>query len=241
MRGNALGRPDHPDPRSGSRRRDPHQPAVRRRGGEEHPGELPRRQRGPPRPRCCSFSSSMRQPQARRPLRDRRAERRALRQTESARGSRKQLLSECNLHTVVRLPDGVFAPYTDIPTNLSSSRRPDARGRCGSTSIPPPEGRKKYSKTKPLRFEEFAECQQWWGGKARKSRAESEQAWRVPMAEIEAEGWNLDRKNPNRPDELSHRPPEEILGHLLEAEAETLALLKEMASALRGDNGPAPA
>ena len=75
---------------------------------------------------------------------------------------KKQLLEECNLHTVVRLPDGVFAPYTDIPSNLLFFDKTGRTKEVWYYELPPPEGRKKYSKTKPIRYEEFADCQAWW-------------------------------------------------------------------------------
>jgi type I restriction enzyme M protein len=136
---------------------------------------------------------------------------------------KKQLLEECNLHTVVRLPDGVFEPYTAIPSNLLFFDKTGRTKEVWFYEIPPPEGRKKYSKTKPMRFEEFADCQAWWG-----DRAESEQAWRVPIADIEANGYNLDLGNPNRPDDLAHRPPVELVAELIVAEREILRLLEEI-------------
>src|SRR5947208_4201715 len=75
---------------------------------------------------------------------------------------KKQLLTECKLHTVVRLADGVFEPYTAIPSNLLFFEKTGRTKETWVYEIPPPEGRKKYSKTKPMRFEEFADCQAWW-------------------------------------------------------------------------------
>ena len=138
---------------------------------------------------------------------------------------KQELLTECNLHTVVRLPDGVFAPYTDIPSNLLFFDKTGRTKEVWFYEIPPPEGRKKYSKTKPMRFEEFADCQAWWS-----DRVESEQAWRAPIADLEANGFNLDLRNPNRPDDLAHRPPAELLAELIETEREILALLEALES-----------
>lgn len=143
---------------------------------------------------------------------------------------KQQLLTDCNLHTVVRLPDGVFEPYTAIPSNLLFF---DKTGRTKETwfyAIPPPEGRKKYTKTKPMRFEEFADCQEWWG-----DRAENERAWRVPMAELEETGFNLDLHNPNRPDDLAHRPPAELIAELLEIEHEIVGVLKGLEQQIGSD------
>jgi type I restriction enzyme M protein len=137
---------------------------------------------------------------------------------------KQELVTECNLHTVVRLPDGAFAPYTTIPTNLLFF---DKTGRTRETwfyQVPPPEGRKGYSKTKPLQFEEFADCQAWWV-----NREEGERSWRVPIADLEKNGYNLDLKNPNRLD-LADRPPAELVAELIRDEQEVLALLQLLRS-----------
>ena len=136
---------------------------------------------------------------------------------------KQQLLADCNLHTIVRLPDGVFAPYTDIPSNLLFFEKSGRTKEVWFYEIPPPEGRKKYSKTKPMRFDEFANCQAWWS-----ERVESERAWRVPMADLEVNGFNLDLRNPNRPDDLAHRPPADLLAELVDTEHAMLALLEEL-------------
>ncbi|HEY0637422.1 MAG TPA: class I SAM-dependent DNA methyltransferase [Pseudonocardiaceae bacterium] len=138
---------------------------------------------------------------------------------------KKQLLTECRLHTVVRLPDGAFAPYTDIPSNLLFFDKVGRTKEVWFYEIPPPEGRKKYSKTKPMRYEEFAACQEWWT-----NRVENDRAWRVPIADIEANGYNLDLRNPTRPDDLAHRPPAELLTELIETEREILTLLDKLQS-----------
>jgi type I restriction enzyme M protein len=134
---------------------------------------------------------------------------------------KKQLLNECDLHTIVRLPDGVFAPYTNIATNLLFFNKTGRTKEVWFYEISPPEGRKGYSKTKPMRFDEFAGCQAWWA-----DRAEGERAWRVPIADIEANDYNLDLRNPNSPDDLSHRPPRELLAELLSVERSILKLFE---------------
>lgn len=136
---------------------------------------------------------------------------------------KRQLLTECNLHTVVRLPDGVFEPYTAIPSNLLFFEKTGRTKEVWFYEIPPPEGRKKYSKTKPMRFEEFADCQTWWN-----ARVENERAWRVPVADLEATDYNLDLRNPNRPDDLAHRPPHELIAELISTEREILCLLEDL-------------
>ena len=75
---------------------------------------------------------------------------------------KEKLLDECNLHTIVRLPKGVFAPYTGIKTNSSSSPRASPPRTSGSTSTRTRPGVKSYNKTKPIRIEEFEPEKKWW-------------------------------------------------------------------------------
>lgn len=141
---------------------------------------------------------------------------------------KKHLLTDCNLHTIVRLGSGVFAPYTDIPSNLLFFEKTGTTEDVWFYEIPTPDDRKKYSKTKPMRYDEFASCVEWWGGTHRTGRIETEQAWTVDIAAIAESEWNLDLKNPNRPDELAHRPPGELLAELIATETEITRLLKEL-------------
>jgi type I restriction enzyme M protein len=130
---------------------------------------------------------------------------------------KEQLLRNFNLHTIVRLPNGVFAPYTSIPTNLLFFDRPYSRG---DSRIAPtdeiwfyehtlPDGVKNYTKTRPMTFEEFAPLLAWWD-----KREENERAWKVHAADLlqyDANGnllsVNLDVKNPRRLADLEHLSP----------------------------------
>lgn len=87
-----------------------------------------------------------------------------------------------HLHTIVRLPQGVFAPYTDIPANLVFFDRSGPTGDIWFYELPPPQGRKKYSKTAPIQFEEFSDCLAWW-----KEREENAQAWQIDFAALKAD------------------------------------------------------
>ena len=75
---------------------------------------------------------------------------------------KEELLKEFNLHTIVRLPNGVFAPYTSIPTNLLFFDRGGPTKEIWYYEQPLPEGRKSYTKTKPMQFEEMEDCIKWW-------------------------------------------------------------------------------
>ncbi|MET7766870.1 class I SAM-dependent DNA methyltransferase [Streptomyces sp. NPDC005393] len=145
---------------------------------------------------------------------------------------KEKLMKECNLHTIVRLPQGVFAPYTPIPSNLLFFEKTGPTEEVWFYEVPLPEGRRGYSKTKPMRFEEFDGCVDWWGGEDREGREQSEFAWRVSANDIKKAGHNLDIANPHVGDDLAHRTPGELVDDLLQAEDEILSLLKELRAEL---------
>lgn len=91
---------------------------------------------------------------------------------------KEDLLKDFNLHTIVRLPNGVFAPYTGIPTNLLFFDRSGQTDEIWYYELPLPEGRKTYTKTKPIQDEDFAECVAWW-----KNREENAQAYKYNFRE----------------------------------------------------------
>lgn len=137
-----------------------------------------------------------------------------------------KVLKEFNLHTIVRLPNGTFSPYTLIPTNILFFERGGPTKDIWFYEHPLPDGRKNYTKTKPLRYEEFTDCEAWWAGSDRGDRAETVHAWSVPVADVK--NFNLDLNNPNRPDDLAHRPPAELIAELIDAERRILSLLEQL-------------
>ncbi|MDR9367254.1 MAG: class I SAM-dependent DNA methyltransferase [Balneolaceae bacterium] len=112
---------------------------------------------------------------------------------------KERLLKENNLHTIVRLPKGVFAPYTSINTNLLFFEKGGSTDEVWYFEHTYPEGYKSYSKTKPIRIEEFDVEKEWWD-----DRNETDQAWKVTAEEIEKRGYNLDIKNPNSEENQSY-------------------------------------
>src|SRR6266704_4147224 len=92
---------------------------------------------------------------------------------------KEELLKDFNLTTSVRLPNGVFAPYTIIPTNLLFFDRSGPTKDIWYYDQPLPEGRKNYTKTQPMQFEEFADCLEWW-----KRRKENGRAWKIPAKDV---------------------------------------------------------
>ena len=135
---------------------------------------------------------------------------------------KEELLKEFNLHTIVRLPEGVFAPYTGIPTNLMFFDRTGPTREIWYYAIPPREGGGRYSKSKPMQFEEFANCLAWWT-----NRQENEYAWKVNVPEIVSSGYNLDRRNPNAKESIEHTPPDKLLQDIVEKETKILQILNE--------------
>ena len=105
---------------------------------------------------------------------------------------KENLLEKCNLHTIVRLPNGVFAPYTNIKTNLLFFEKGKPTKELWYFEHPYPPGVKNYNKTKPISLREFDLEKTWWD-----KRVENEYAWKVSVDEIKKRNYNLDIKNPN--------------------------------------------
>jgi len=140
------------------------------------------------------------------------------------------LLETFNLHTIVRLPEGVFAPYTDIASNLLFFDTSGPTGDIHYWEQPAPEGRRKYSKTAPLQSADLADLTAWWD-----DRGDDPRAWIVngpALIERDESGnvrtVNLDQKNPNAKAAEDHRAPAEIVAAALAKEAEVLAILQDL-------------
>lgn len=128
---------------------------------------------------------------------------------------KEELLKEFNLHTIVRLPNGVFAPYTSIPTNILFFDRSGPTKQVWYYEQPLPEGKKNYTKTAPIQFEEFKDCITWWN---KRERCLNGRSWKVPASELLANNCNLDRKNPNAKEDITHLPPEQLVASILQKE-----------------------
>lgn len=144
---------------------------------------------------------------------------------------KEHLMQECNLHTIVRLPNSVFKPYASIGTNLLFFEKGEPTKEIWFWEHRVPAGQKAYSMTKPIRFEHFKDCIDWWGGKSRKGRKEGPLAWKVSAEQVKARGYNLDIKNPNTVAD-DHGDPEDLLKKLTAAEAETARLRDELKTIL---------
>ncbi|WP_237457460.1 N-6 DNA methylase [Pseudomaricurvus sp. HS19] len=143
---------------------------------------------------------------------------------------KEELLKNFNLHTIVRLPEGVFAPYTDIAGNLLFFDRSGPTEDIWYYQIPTPEGRKKYTKTKPMEYFEFEECLKWWS-----SRSENCHAWAIKANDIikydgagKLVSVNLDIKNPNSLEAMEHKDPQDLLRAMMEKEVKVTRLMAEI-------------
>lgn len=136
---------------------------------------------------------------------------------------KEELLRDFNLHTIVRLGSGVFAPYTDIPTNLLFFDRSGPTKEVWFYEVPMAEGRKKYSKTAPMQVEEFQGVRSWWH-----SREENAHAWLVPTALLVDRSYNLDLKNPHSEEEGENLAPEAILERMSANNQRVAEILNEI-------------
>lgn len=138
---------------------------------------------------------------------------------------KKKWLEEHNLHTIIRLPNGVFSPYTNIKTNLLFFDKWTPTKDIWYYEHPLPDGYKTYNKSKPIKIEEFDLIKKWWN-----NREESENAWKVSIEDIVKNNYNLDIKNPNKKDEEIVYNKEELIEKIeqnLERSKEILELIKK--------------
>ncbi len=144
---------------------------------------------------------------------------------------KEHLMEECNLHTIVRLPNSVFKPYASIGTNLLFFEKGTPTKEIWFYEHRVPDDRKAYSMTKPIKVEHLADCVEWWGGAKRKGREETRHAWKVTEEEVKARGYNLDFKNPHAIAD-DHGDPETLLMDLMSAETEAAKLRGQLKAIL---------
>ena len=136
---------------------------------------------------------------------------------------RQKWLEDCNLHTIIRLPNSVFQPYASVATNLLFFTKGESTKNVWYYEHKLPEAYKAYSKTKPIQLAEFDGLKAWW-----KKRKENEQAWQVDMKIIKANGYNLDIKNPHQPEEEKQYSSRELLDLLHQSFAKGDELLGQL-------------
>ncbi|WP_445737621.1 N-6 DNA methylase [Mariniflexile sp.] len=139
---------------------------------------------------------------------------------------KEELLTKCNLHTIVRLPNGVFNPYTGIKTNLLFFEKGKATKETWYYEMPYPEGIKNYSASRPIDIKHFHEVKKWWV-----DRKENDYAWKVRFEEIKERKFNLDIKNPNVTEFVKLHSTQELISILETSFQKSSELLAEIKKA----------
>ncbi len=145
------------------------------------------------------------------------------------------LLQDFNLHTIVRLPNGVFNPYTGIRTNLLFFEKGTPTKEIWYFEHPLPKDYKTYSKTKPIRHEEFDLEKQWWGN--RENSKLKEYCWKVTFEEIKKQNYNLDINNPNSAAKEKNLSKNEIVNNIELNLDRTKALLEKIRGSFKNARG----
>ena len=123
---------------------------------------------------------------------------------------KKKLLSEFNLHTVIRLPHSVFAPYTSITTNILFFDRTHATKEIWFYRLDMPDGYKNFSKTKPMKLEHFAPAVEWWNDRREITADGFDKAKKYTVQEIAERNYNIDLCGfPHEEEEIL--PPRELI------------------------------
>lgn len=142
---------------------------------------------------------------------------------------KEDLLRDFNLHTIVRLPRGVFSPYTDIETNILFFEQGEVTKDIWYYQVPLPERRKQYTKTNPLKFAELLSVINWWH-----NREENSQAWKISVQKVIENNYNLDLKNPNTAEPEKPKEPEEIIAQIIAKERQSLEIIHSIQADLHG-------
>lgn len=140
---------------------------------------------------------------------------------------RQEFLEQCNVHTIVRLPNSVFQPYASVATNLLFFTKGEPTKEIFYWEHKLPEGQKSYSKTKPIQKKEFDSLKAWWN-----NRSENEQAWKVGIDVLKNNGFNLDIKNPFVKEEETSYSTQELLDMLRQSFKKSGDLLEELGKEL---------
>jgi len=140
---------------------------------------------------------------------------------------REKLLKDCNLHTIIRLPNSVFQPYATVATNLLFFEKGSPTKEVWFYEHRLPEGQKSYSKTKTIRLEEFDPIKAWWN-----QREESEVCWKVDIETLIERNYDLDIKNPNKAEESHIHSTQELMLMLESSFAGSRKLLNQLKKAI---------
>ena len=141
---------------------------------------------------------------------------------------RQKLLEDCNLHTIIRLPNSVFQPYATVATNLLFFTKGEPTKEIWYYEHRLPEGQKSYSKTKTIQVKEFDPIKSWWN-----NRIESEICWKVDIQTIIDRNYDLDIKNLNKQEETHDYSSIELMQMLEKSFGKSQDLLNKLKVAVK--------
>ena len=141
---------------------------------------------------------------------------------------KEELLSTCNLHTIVRLPQGVFNPYTSIKTNLLFFEKGTETKEIWYFEHPYPENKKNYNRSNPINIKEFELEKSWWS-----KRVETDYAWKVSIKDIKKRNYNLNISSPYYGEENELLSNTEIFQRLEKSFENTRNLFSKLKSELK--------
>lgn len=140
---------------------------------------------------------------------------------------KKQLLESCNLHTIIRLPSGVFNPYTAIKTNILFFDKGKKTKDIWFYEMPLPDGIKSYNRTRPIEISHFSEIKNWWN-----NRTENDFAWKTTFKEVQQRNYDLDFKNPVSKESTALYSSKELIGLIEESFSRSQKLIDELKKSL---------
>lgn len=141
---------------------------------------------------------------------------------------RQKLLEDCNLHTIIRLPNSVFQPYATVATNLLFFKKGEPTKEIWYYEHRMPEGYKAYNKTRPIQVQEFEPIKAWWN-----NRKESDICWKVSIDTIVERGYDLDIKNPTKAEEAHEYSSAELMAQLHHSFEKSNMLLNKLMEAVK--------
>ena len=141
---------------------------------------------------------------------------------------RQKLLEDCNLHTIIRLPNSVFQPYATVATNLLFFTKGEKTKEVWYYEHRLPEGQKAYNKTKPIQQKEFEPIKKWWN-----NRVESDICWKVDIQTIVDRNYDLDIKNPTKQEEVHEYSSAELMELLHQSFDKSNGLLNQLKEAVK--------
>ena len=154
------------------------------------------------------------------------------------RNIKEKLMKECNLHTLIRMPSSVFAPYTSICTNILFFDKTGPTEETWFYRLDMPEGIKHFSKTKPIQLKHFDPVVEWWNNRQPIQEDGTDKARKYTIDEIKAGNYNLDLCGyPHEDEEIL--PPDELIAKYRQERAamdkKVDAALAEIEKLLKGE------